>query len=114
MFGDVIKNLRLSYNLSQVQLANKLSVSKQTVSNWENNNILPSIEMSYKFYGWEQATVLAATEAYPDIHTPRDLYDALSELWCEATCAPRLREVHFAKEEKRKRYERLREALRNR
>lgn len=45
MFGDVIKNLRLSYNLNQVQLAQNLGVSKQTISNWENNNILPSIEM---------------------------------------------------------------------
>lgn len=48
MFGDIIKNLRLSYNLSQVHLANELNVSKQTVSNWENNNILPSIEMLIK------------------------------------------------------------------
>ena len=45
MFGDKIKTLRQSYNLSQVQLAKELKVSKQTVSNWENNNILPSIEM---------------------------------------------------------------------
>lgn len=45
MFGDVIKNLRKSYNLNQVQLAENLGVSKQTISNWENNNILPSIEM---------------------------------------------------------------------
>lgn len=45
MFGDRIKILRTSYNLSQVQLAEKLKVSKQTVSNWENNNILPSVEM---------------------------------------------------------------------
>lgn len=45
MFGDRIKTLRLSHNLSQVQLAEHLKVSKQTVSNWENNNILPSIEM---------------------------------------------------------------------
>ena len=45
MFGDKIKTLRNSYNLSQVQLAEKLQVSKQTVSNWENNNILPSVEM---------------------------------------------------------------------
>lgn len=45
MFGDKIKTLRISYNLSQVQLADQLNVSKQTVSNWENNNILPSIEM---------------------------------------------------------------------
>lgn len=48
MFGDRIKNLRQSYNLSQVQLAEQLGVSKQTVSNWENNNILPSIEMLVK------------------------------------------------------------------
>lgn len=45
MFGDIIKELRTSYNLNQVQLAQKLNVSKQTVSNWENNNIQPSIEM---------------------------------------------------------------------
>lgn len=45
MFGDKVKTLRQSYNLSQVQLAKQLQVSKQTVSNWENNNILPSIEM---------------------------------------------------------------------
>ena len=48
MFGDIFKNLRLSYNLSQVQMAKELNVSKQTVSNWENNNILPSIEMLVK------------------------------------------------------------------
>ena len=45
MFGDKIKSLRLTHNLNQVQLAKHLKVSKQTVSNWENNNILPSIEM---------------------------------------------------------------------
>ena len=48
MFGDIIKTLRLSHNLNQVQLAASLNVSKQTVSNWENNNILPSIEMLVK------------------------------------------------------------------
>ena len=48
MFGDRIKTLRKSQNLNQVQLAQKLDVSKQTVSNWENNNILPSIEMLIK------------------------------------------------------------------
>lgn len=48
MFGEVIKKMRTAHNLSQVQLAAKLNVSKQTVSNWENNNILPSIEMLVK------------------------------------------------------------------
>lgn len=48
MFGDILKTLRTSHNLNQVQLSNELNVSKQTVSNWENNNILPSIEMLVK------------------------------------------------------------------
>lgn len=48
MFGDVMKNLRISYNFNQIQLAQKLNVSKQTISNWEHNNILPSIEMLIK------------------------------------------------------------------
>lgn len=48
MFGEIIKKLRTAHNLSQVQLAAELNVSKQTVSNWENNNILPSIEMLVK------------------------------------------------------------------
>lgn len=48
MLGDVIKNLRLARNMNQIQLAKNLNVSKQTISNWENNNILPSIEMLIK------------------------------------------------------------------
>lgn len=48
MFGDIIHNLRKSRNLSQVEVANCLDVTKQTVSNWENNNILPSIDMLIK------------------------------------------------------------------
>lgn len=48
MLGEVIKKLRTAQSISQVQLANGLNVSKQTVSNWENNNILPSIEMLVK------------------------------------------------------------------
>jgi len=45
----------------------------------------------YSFYGWENATVPAITDQYAGIRTPQDLYDALSELWCAETCAPRMR-----------------------
>ncbi len=45
----------------------------------------------YNFYGWEQADVLAVTDQYAGIQTPADLYDALSEIWCADTCAPRMR-----------------------
>lgn len=48
MLGERIKTLRNARNLSQVQLAKALNVSKQAVSNWENDNILPSIEMLIK------------------------------------------------------------------
>ena len=46
----------------------------------------------YRFYGWEQATMPAVTERYPGVHTPQELYDALCDVWCEYTCAPRLRD----------------------
>ena len=46
---------------------------------------------SYKFYGWEQADASPADETYKSIENPRKLYDLLSEIWCEYTCAPRLR-----------------------
>lgn len=48
MLNENIKEMRNSYNLSQVELAAKLGVSKQCVSNWENDNVLPSIEMLVK------------------------------------------------------------------
>ena len=47
---------------------------------------------TYNFYGWEQATVPAITNKYKGIHTPQDLYDRLSDIWCADTCAPRLRD----------------------
>ena len=48
MLNEKIKALRLAGNHSQVDVAEKLSVTKQTVSNWENNNIQPSIDMLVK------------------------------------------------------------------
>ena len=45
MLNKRIYELRMSFGWTQVQLAQKLSVTKQTVSNWENDNIQPSIEM---------------------------------------------------------------------
>lgn len=45
MLGQRINELRLAFGWNQVQLAEKLNISKQTVSNWENENIQPSIEM---------------------------------------------------------------------
>ena len=48
MLSESIRILRQARNWTQVDLAKKLNVSKQSVSNWENDNILPSIEQLMK------------------------------------------------------------------
>lgn len=48
MLSKRIYELRISFNWTQVQLSQKLGVTKQTVSNWENDNIQPSIDMLVK------------------------------------------------------------------
>ena len=48
MLCERIKDLRIANNYSQVDLARLLGVTKQSISNWENNNIMPSVEMLVK------------------------------------------------------------------
>ncbi len=48
MLGKRIKELRLSLGLNQIEFGEILNVTKQSVSNWENENILPSIEILLK------------------------------------------------------------------
>ena len=50
--NENIKQLRLARNLSQVDLAKALGVTKQSISNWENNNIQPSIDMLIRISGF--------------------------------------------------------------
>ena len=52
MLNEKIKLLRNQRNITQVELARHLSVSKQAVSNWENDNIHPSIDMLVKIAGF--------------------------------------------------------------
>ncbi len=47
--------------------------------------------MRYNFYGRETALVPPIHNDFKGIDTPQKLYDALAEIWCEYTCAPRLR-----------------------
>lgn len=48
MLNQRIRELRLAKNISQVDLAKIIGVSKQSVSNWENDNIQPSIDILLK------------------------------------------------------------------
>lgn len=64
MLNIRIKELRTAHGLTQVGFAKKLSVSKQAVSNWENNNIQPSIDMLVKiadFFGVSTDYLLGRT-----------------------------------------------------
>lgn len=45
MLGQRIGQLRTAHGWNQVELAKRLGVAKQTISNWENGNIQPSIDM---------------------------------------------------------------------
>ena len=44
------------------------------------------------YHGSEKVNVKPVTNKYPGIENPNDLYDALSGIWCEYTCAPRMRD----------------------
>lgn len=44
-FGKQIKQIRTDRNLSQEQMAAMLNVTRQAVSNWENNKNLPDLEL---------------------------------------------------------------------
>ena len=46
--GEKIKKLRVSKNMSQYDLGNKLFVSDKTISSWETNRTLPTIDLIIK------------------------------------------------------------------
>lgn len=56
MLHQRIRLLRQARNMSQVELAKRLGVTKQSVSNWENDNIQPSIEMLIKLSSFFKVT----------------------------------------------------------
>ena len=47
--------------------------------------------MSYHFYGYNTPSVHPIHDEYSFIRDQRHLYDLLSNIWCEYTCAPRMR-----------------------
>ena len=45
MIDERLKELRKSLGINQIEFGKRLNVTKQCISNWENNNIMPSIDM---------------------------------------------------------------------
>lgn len=44
-FGEQLKKIRTTQQLTQAQFAVRINVTRQAVSNWENNRNLPDLEM---------------------------------------------------------------------
>ena len=55
--------------------------------------------MKYKFYNANKADVHPITKGFELIKNPRDMYDFMSNIWCEYSCAPRMRK-DWSKENK--------------
>jgi len=55
--------------------------------------------MKYDYHGSEDTGLRIDNPLYPKIHSPQEMYETLSEIWCEYTCAPRMRE-DWSKENK--------------
>ena len=68
MLGKQIKKLRKAYGISQVDLAGKLNVSKQSISNWENDNIMPSVDMLKKICSFFSCSADFLLELNDDSH----------------------------------------------
>ena len=67
MLGDQVLKLRTARRLSQRELGKALGVTKQCVSNWENSNIMPSIELVRQmavFFGCTTDYILEAESPY--------------------------------------------------
>lgn len=45
MLDKRIRQLRLERGINQKELGDAVGVSKQSVSNWENGNIMPSVDL---------------------------------------------------------------------
>lgn len=48
-FDIIIKNLRKKENITHEEMAKKLNVSRQAISNWENGRNLPDVEILIEY-----------------------------------------------------------------
>ena len=63
--NENIRKLRIARGMNQVEFAKTINVTKQCVSNWENDNVVPSIDMLCKiadFFGVSTDYLLGRVE----------------------------------------------------
>ncbi|MCR4646100.1 MAG: MaoC family dehydratase [Oscillospiraceae bacterium] len=97
--GDVLTGTAELTALTERNAKNGLAQLTIRVQNQNGKQVLTGVtecivkKHPYKFYGWECAMTPNFSGEYPAITSPQKLYDALCHIWCEYTCAPRLREI---------------------
>ena len=90
--GDRIKNQRECNNMSQVELANKVGVSKQTLYKYENNiitnipsdklqNIANVLDVSPSYLmGWDENLTTENADMIPDLMSDNELLNGVKML----------------------------------
>lgn len=71
MLGDKIRQHRKLFHMSQEELAEKLNVSRQSISLWENNQTQPTIEniiVISKLFGISTDELLSSSSSESDSH----------------------------------------------
>ncbi len=78
--GEKIYQLRTEKNLSQGDLADKLDVSRQSVSKWENNTAVPDLDKLIKLCDIFEISLDELTGREVIKKPPVNIYDAISRL----------------------------------
>lgn len=74
MLGDNIKRIRMSKNISQAELSEKMNVARTTISSWETNRTEPTmgnIEQLAKIFNCRKSALIGESQD--------DYYDRLYE-----------------------------------
>ncbi|MGL5328907.1 MAG: helix-turn-helix domain-containing protein [Peptostreptococcaceae bacterium] len=73
-FGEKLKTLRIKNELSQEQLAERMNVSRQAVTKWENNNGMPDIENLKQIANIFDVTIDSLVYEEEEIETTDDAF----------------------------------------
>ena len=96
--GDTLTGTAEITKLTERSAKNGLAELTIRVQNQDGREVLTGVtecivkKRPYRFYGWECAMSPNVSGSFAGITSPQRLYDVLSDIWCEYTCAPRLRE----------------------
>ena len=74
--GTKLKQARQSRNVTQETLAERLGVSRQTISNWENNRSYPDI-----------VSIIALSDLYVERRSQNDRTSTATDEYCKKPAA---------------------------